>query len=223
MSAPRCSSNARPLSVPITPCLPMEASPSTSYRSPNHHKYTVDNALYQRHLQAFLDVLCGLLDQSAPETVLDAGCGEGFVVDRIARHDPSLAITGIDLSEGAIAYAREHFGRQATFLTGSIYDLPFEADAFDTVVCSEVLEHLDEPARALRELRRVARRYVLVTVPREPYFQWLNTMGQWLGISPDPGHVNFWTKAGFQEFIHPPFSEVQFAWKHIYQLALAKV
>ena len=201
----------------------MATSVPASYQSANHHKYTVDNALYQWHLQAFLDELCGMLDQASPETVLDAGCGEGFVTDRLARHDADLELTGIDLSDGAIDYAREHFGHRAQFLTGSIFDLPFEDDQFDAVVCSEVLEHLDTPRRAVEELRRVARGHVLITVPREPYFQWLNNVGQWLGLSPDPGHVNFWTKADFQDFVQDHFSSVQFAWKHIYQLALAEV
>jgi ubiquinone/menaquinone biosynthesis C-methylase UbiE len=199
----------------------MASSSPATYESANHHKYTVDNAFYQWHLQAFLDELCEMLDAAAPGTVLDAGCGEGFVTDRLARHDPALELTGVDLSKDAIAYARDHFGHQARFLTGSIYDLPFEDDQFDAVVCSEVLEHLDAPEQAVRELQRVARGHVLITVPREPYFQWLNNVGQWLGFSPDPGHVNFWSKSGFQGFIEAHFDDVQYAWKHIYQLALA--
>ncbi|NBC17868.1 MAG: methyltransferase domain-containing protein [Bacteroidetes bacterium] len=201
----------------------MATSAPPSYQSANHHKYTVDNALYQWHLQAFLDELCAMLDRAAPQTVLDAGCGEGFVTDRLARHDADLTLTGIDLSEGAIAYARKHFGHQAQFVVGSIFELPFEDDQFDAVVCSEVLEHLDTPGRAVEELRRVARGHVLITVPREPYFQWLNDVGQWLGLSPDPGHVNFWSKADFQAFVEGHFDHVRFAWKHIYQLALAEV
>jgi len=201
----------------------MEASAPSTYQSTNHHKYTVDNALYQWHLQAFLDKLHQMLDAANPETVLDAGCGEGFVANHLAEKDPHLDITGIDLSEGAIGYARDHFGHRARFLTGSIFDLPFKDNQFDAVVCSEVLEHLAAPDQAVHELLRVARSHVLITVPREPYFQWLNTVGQSLGISPDPGHVNFWTKAGFRRFMGAHFDDVTYAWKHIYQLALAAV
>jgi ubiquinone/menaquinone biosynthesis C-methylase UbiE len=52
----------------------------------------------------------------------------------------------------------------------SVLSLPFAARSFDTVTCLEVLEHLDDPSAAVRELARVARRAVVVSVPFEPYF-----------------------------------------------------
>ena len=201
----------------------MVASPTEATPSANLHKYTYKNRFYQKHLEAFLAEVYALLNTTEASLVLDAGCGEGFVTDYLARQDPDLRLTGVDLSEDAIAYAKEHFGDRATFRTGSIYKLPFSDNSFDVIVCSEVLEHLDEPVRAIEEMKRVARSHVLITVPREPYFNWLNVIGQRLGISPDPGHVNFWTKSTFQDFINVHFEEATFAWKHIYQLALAKV
>ncbi len=195
-----------------------------SYSSANHQKYTYDNRLYQWHLRAFLRLLYRMLAETGARSVLDAGCGEGFVADFLARQDPDLHITGVDLSPAAVAYAEEHFGQRVRFRTGSLYKLPFSDQAFDTVVCSEVLEHLDAPERAVRELRRVARRHVLITVPREPYFGWLNALGRRLGISPDPGHVNFWTRQGFRAFVEAHFDAARFARRHgIYQLALAEV
>ncbi len=155
--------------------------------------------------------------------MLDAGCGEGFVTRYLAQQNPALRLTGVDLSREAIAYAQEHFGELARFRTGSLYKLPFSDNSFDTVLCSEVLEHLDDTRRAVNELKRVARRYVLITVPREPYFKWLNDMGRRLGVSPDPGHVNFWTKKTFQDFIKSHFNAPVFATKHVYQMALAEV
>lgn len=193
------------------------------YTSANHHKYTSGNGFYQRHLQAFLQRVADRVIATAPGTLLDAGCGEGFGVDFIARRHPSLSITGVDLSEAAIAYAQEKFGNRATFRTGSLYALPFSDNSFDTVLCSEVLEHLEDPDRAVTELKRVARNAVVLTVPREPYFQWLNNIGQWLGLSPDPGHVNFWNTRGFESFVQQHFDETAFETKHIYQLVTAGV
>ncbi len=164
-----------------------------------------------------------MLQQAGGASILDAGCGEGHVIDFIARQDPSLRLTGMDLDKEAIAYAEKQFGERATFRTGSLFKLPFSDNSFDTVMCSEVLEHLEDTDRAISELKRVARHHVLITVPREPYFKILNDISRSLGISPDPGHVNFWTKKTFQEFINSHFESPTFAWKHIYQLALAKV
>ena len=141
----------------------------------------------------------------------------------MARLLPDVQFTGIDLSAEAVAFARQQFGSAATYVQGSLYELPFERDAFDAVVCSEVLEHLDEPARALAELARVARAYVLLTVPREPLFKWLNDVGQALGFSPDPGHVNFWTPSSFKAFVRKHFGEGTFCTHGIYQMALVPV
>lgn len=200
-----------------------ETTTSDTYTSTNHHKYTVDNWFYQKHLNAFLERLDAMVMETEPTTLLDAGCGEGFVVNYLAQRHPEVRMTGVDLSEGAVKYAQEHFGEHATYRTGSLYKLPFSDNSFDTVLCSEVLEHLDEPNKAVAELKRVARNYVVITVPREPYFQWLNNVGQWLGLSPDPEHVNFWTPKTFQQFIRGHFAEATFDWKQLYQLAAARV
>lgn len=194
-------------------------SPAT-HASPNLHKYSSGNRFYDWHLRAFMQRIHALIQQGAPETVLDAGCGEGFAIDFLKKEDPSIQYTGVDLSEEAISYAQAHFSDQARFRNGSIYKLPFSDNSFDLVLCSEVLEHLDDPNRAVDELRRVARSHIVITVPREPYFKWLNDIGRALGVSPDPGHVNFWTKRSFQDFVEMHFGEATFEWKHIFQLAL---
>ncbi len=196
---------------------------SRSHQSANHQKYTCGNPLYQWHLRAFHKSLYQLLEQTDARRVLDAGCGEGFVTHFLAQQNPDLSITSVDLSPEAVAYAQQHFGDHASFRAGSLYKLPFSDNSFDTVLCSEVLEHLEDTTGAVRELKRVARRYVLLTVPREPYFKALNDLGRRLGISPDPGHVNFWTKKSFQDFVKSHFASSIFAWKHVYQLALAEV
>ncbi len=197
---------------------------SKAHTSANHQKYTHPNRLYQWHLHAFLEQVYQLLDRTEAQSVLDAGCGEGFVTSYLAQQNPQLRLTGVDLNPEAIVYAQEHYGDRASFRTGSLYKLPFSDNSFDTVLCSEVLEHLDDTTRAVDELKRVARRHVLITVPREPYFKFFNDIGRRLGVSPDPGHVNFWTKKTFQQFIKNHFDAPIFAWKHvIYQMALAGV
>jgi SAM-dependent methyltransferase len=202
-------------------------TPSTNgngfYHSANYRKHTYDNPLHQWHLRVFLDRLYEMVEQVRPRTVLDAGCGEGFVVSFLKERDPSLQLTGTDLNADAIQYAREHFSDTADFRIGDIYDLPFETDAFDLVICSEVLEHLDKPERALEELKRVSREHVLITVPLEPYFQWLNNLGRLVGIGDDIGHVNFWKRQDFDELMAGHFGEVQTDWKQIYQLGLGRV
>lgn len=194
-----------------------------TYTSSNIRRHTATNPLYRWHMDAFHDRIFAFVEQAGPDSVLDAGCGEGFGLHDLAERDASLDLTGIDLDEEAVAYAQARFGEVASFDHGSILDLPYEDDARDLVLCSEVLEHLANPGDAVAELKRVARTHVLITVPLEPYFQALNDVAQWVGISGDPGHVQFWNHTGFQSFITTHFSDATFARKHIYQLALCPV
>jgi SAM-dependent methyltransferase len=93
---------------------------------------------------AKLDAVRGYLDALPAGTrVLDAGCGEGVIVDEYAAR---LAITGLDAN-----YSSAHV------TTGSLMALPFGDGSFDRALCLDVLEHLayeDQP-RALAELHRV--------------------------------------------------------------------
>jgi ubiquinone/menaquinone biosynthesis C-methylase UbiE len=191
--------------------------------SRNLARYATGSRLYQWHTHAFHERVLELVREAAPRTVLDAGCGEGFVAGFLGERVPGLEITGVDDSEGAIEYAREHFGAHGTFEVGSVYALPYADGQFDLVLCSEVLEHLDRPDEALAELKRVARRHVLLSVPLEPYFDGLNRFARRFGIGGDPGHVNFWTREGWERYVHRHFEHAKTDTKLIYNLALADV
>ena len=67
----------------------------------------------------------------------------------------------------------------------------------------EVLEHLDDPERALGEICRVSKRWVVCSVPREPVWRALNLMRLKYvgGLGNTPGHVNHWSKQGFTDFV----------------------
>ena len=195
------------------------ASPITA----NEQKYTRNSRIARWHLDSVLQAIYDLLATTGATSILDAGCGEGFVTGYLAARDSTLSLTGVDLNQAAIDYAARRFGKHARFQTGSVYKLPFSDKSFDLVLCSEVLEHLSDPNFAVRELKRVAQSYVLVTVPREPLFKWTNDLSRALGFSMDPGHVNFWTVTSFRKYIRAHFADPTFARKHlIYQLALGR-
>lgn len=96
--------------------------------------------------------------------VLEVGCGRGWLAARLAEAHPT---TAVDLALDRDAVARHPRIRWAT---ASVERLPFADGAFDTVVCAHTLEHVKNVPVALAELRRVARRRLIVVVPRQrPY------------------------------------------------------
>lgn len=111
---------------------------------------------------AKLNVVRNWLDSLPPETrVLDAGCGEGVLVDEYAGR---LRIEGLDPN-----YSSDRVRN------GSLTALPYEDATFDRALCLDVLEHLtfEEQPRALAELRRVLRPggELLVSVPNLAHLQ----------------------------------------------------
>jgi 2-polyprenyl-3-methyl-5-hydroxy-6-metoxy-1,4-benzoquinol methylase len=89
------------------------------------------------------------------------------------------------------------------FRVASIYDLVPERDAAELVVCCEVLEHLDDPGMAMAMLSKLARSYLLVSVPREPVWRVLNmARGKYLGsFGNTPGHIQHWSRKGFLKML----------------------
>ena len=108
-------------------------------------------------------------------TVLDAGCNEGFLSQALI--EAGCVVTSIDNNPQAIKSAGEMFGIKA--ILADINYLPFESDAFDVAVGGEVLEHLSNPGQGLRELFRVSKDRVIISLPLGAY---------WLG---EPTHK--WT------------------------------
>ncbi len=88
--------------------------------------------------------------------VLDVGCGAGLLANQLgaAGHD----VTGLDLSDDALAVAARHDPRHTVrYLTGDALSLPFADASFDVVCAMDFLEHLETPARAIAEAARVLR------------------------------------------------------------------
>jgi 2-polyprenyl-3-methyl-5-hydroxy-6-metoxy-1,4-benzoquinol methylase len=169
----------------------------------NYRKHMSDNPVQRRLIDRFHEKVTGIVTRLNPSTLLDAGCGEGFVTDILQTKLPNAQITGFDVLEDSVKLAQLRNPR-AKVSTGDIYNIEQPDDSFDVVYCFEVLEHLHEPDRALAELARVARGYVVLSVPHEPFFCLANaSRGKNLDVRPrgsDPDHRNFWSRSAFREF-----------------------
>jgi ubiquinone/menaquinone biosynthesis C-methylase UbiE len=94
---------------------------------------------------------------------LDAGCGAGFTLARLAARADISRVVGVEPNPHALARARQH-GRPC--VQGDARALPFAENCFDVITCFDVLQHLDSGGdeRALRELNRVLRDEGVVVV-----------------------------------------------------------
>ena len=88
--------------------------------------------------------------------VLDIGCGAGNVARAIAESRPELRVHGVDVSAGALEVARRA-APDVDFQLAAAESLPFQDGSMSAVVMLDVLEHLENPAAVLREIRRVLR------------------------------------------------------------------
>lgn len=166
-------------------------------------KYGSANPLVRRLMTGFQAVLDELLARAAREggvaSVLDVGCGEGVLTERWARRLDPAPVTGLDLDDPKLAAEWQARSREnLQFRTGAAEELPFGDCEYDLVAAIETLEHVGDPARAVSEMARVARRHLLVSVPREPLWRGLNlARGAYVRrLGNTPGHLNHWSKRG---------------------------
>jgi len=111
--------------------------------------------------------------------LLDVGVGDGFTI-RLVK--PSGEVTGLDFDLAELAAAKE---RGVIAKEGSAYDIPFSDGTFDLTTCFEVLEHLDAPMRALKEINRVLRPngYLVISTPI-PNLRWRTIWWLWTKLGP---------------------------------------
>jgi 2-polyprenyl-3-methyl-5-hydroxy-6-metoxy-1,4-benzoquinol methylase len=90
----------------------------------------------------------------ADKRVLDAGCGTAYGTEILAGAGAS-EVVGVDIDPGVVEAARQRGGVDVSFEVADARELPFANEAFDMVVCFEVIEHVEDPESILDELRRV--------------------------------------------------------------------
>jgi ubiquinone/menaquinone biosynthesis C-methylase UbiE len=112
-----------------------------------------------RELRTFLPFLVAHLRPGLD--VLDVGCGVGSIALDAADTVRPGRVVGVDMDPRQIAIARSAAGARdvptAEFVVGSVYSLPFADASFDVVYSNAVLVYVQDPLRALAEMRRVMR------------------------------------------------------------------
>lgn len=138
----------------------------------------------------------------AGHKVLDLGCATGNYCLELKRL--GFDCVGADTNHGYIERARAR-GVEAVVVAGA---LPFQDGSFDTVVISEVLEHLIEPKIVLSEARRVTRNNVLITVPDCSRLDLLKEMNLTYEHMLELDHQRFYSKQSLEDLLKGYFPKV---------------
>jgi SAM-dependent methyltransferase len=166
-----------------------------------YDKYGSTNPVVRRLMAGFEGTLEGLFTQADPQSLLDVGCGEGVLTHQWAqRLGDERRVVGIDLDDPALhAEWAKRTAPNLEYRVMKAENLPFADREFDAATAIEVLEHVPDAEHTVAEMARVARRWLLVSVPREPLWRGLNMArgAYWKDLGNTPGHVNHWSKRSF--------------------------
>lgn len=182
------------------------SSPSSSTAPANivgnfEAKYETHNPIARRLVTSFLDCVCAAIHRVGAARIYEVGCGEGALAERILQRT-GKPLTSYVATDVELEVARNYLATRApvdprlSLDTTSAYALPLADRSQPLVVCCEVLEHLDDPARALAEIARVTRGYVVVSTPREPIWRAMNlARGKYVReLGNTPGHVQHFSR-----------------------------
>lgn len=169
------------------------------YRSKN----PISRYLTNGFLKSWNELISIVLKQGHPNALLETGCGDGYLLDFTQQRLKPSTIT-VGLEPGLLEISKTN-DMLDTFhkINGSIHELPFSDQSFDVVSVPEVFEHLDDPERALKEVARVASRFIIASVPWEPIWRVMNmARGKyWRDWGNTPGHLQRFTRRGFISFM----------------------
>jgi ubiquinone/menaquinone biosynthesis C-methylase UbiE len=129
------------------------------------------------------------------KNILDIGCGDGYVLEKL--HENSI---GLDVSFTAIKNLKKRLVNKKVVIGDAEY-LPFKKNSFYEIICSELLEHVENPEKVLQEISRVIKRdgNILLTIPNEPL---INKLKYMLGQKPYEWHLHEFNLKLFKQLLN---------------------
>lgn len=167
-------------------------------------KYTKSNPIRKFLIGRFHESIKKLCSNLEISNGLEIGCGHGYSTQFLAKFVPNLEASE---HEEAIIDDAKSLNPGMRIIHESIYDLKREDNSFDMIFTLEVLEHLEDPEQAIKEIKRVGKKYAIISVPNEPWFQ-LTTLargGHIRHLGNNPGHINHWSKKSFIQLLSKHF------------------
>jgi len=165
-----------------------------------YDKYGTRHPVARRLVDGFLGELDAMVDRVGPRELLDVGCGEGIVTERMLARPGVERAVGLDRGSECLALEWSRRARPGLELvTGDAHSLPWPGQSFDLTCSLEVLMQVTDPPRALAELARVSRGYMIASAAREPIWRVLNVArGAYVrALGNSPGNIHHFSKREF--------------------------
>lgn len=177
-----------------------------------YDKYGTSNPVARRLMAGFMSQLDELVERSGASEAHEVGCGEGELAIHLAGR--GIAMRGTDAFPQVLVEARRRAkaaGAEIEFEATPVEQLDPDRHVAELIICCEVLEHLEDPERALDVLAGLARPWLLASVPREPLWRTLNLARfSYVGdLGNTPGHLNHWSRRDFVRFLTRRFEVVE--------------
>lgn len=143
-------------------------------------------------------VIKRLIPQEIKISILDFGCGKGKIIDEIVNINHKADITGVDVSNTALNFAKKKFKKFKFIKIEDGEKLPFNKNSFDFIISSDVLEHVYNTQNVFKELSRVLKPQgrILISVPYNGLIK--NTIITLFFFefifNPRSPHIRFYTK-----------------------------
>lgn len=186
-------------------------------------KYLSVNPVIRLLVRNFFITIRQIISEFEIETVLEIGCGSGFSTQYLAKILKDKEFEASEYREDLVKEAQNR-NPDIKIQQESIYELKRQNDSFDLVMVLEVLEHLEYPETALKELQRVSSRYCLLSVPNEPLWRILNVyrLKYLKDLGNTPGHLQHWSKKEFGQLVGKYFNIIKRKNPLPWQIILAK-
>ncbi len=131
------------------------------------HYYDIYDSLPTREAdlsQISLEYIVEKLAGDKMASIIDVGCGSGYLLKRLSEKG-FTNLTGCDLHPPKLTPEFQHLKIDSVYLD----QLPYADGQFDYVICNHVLEHVLDLEKTIAELRRITKKRLIVTVPRQRY------------------------------------------------------
>ena len=181
------------------------------------------NPLIRYLVRGYFDMMDRMLKDIEVPSVLDIGCGSGYVTNHINELLKPQEILGVDISPERLELARARYP-SLNVMRFDALNMPLKDSSASLVVATQILEHIENSANFVGVLKRISSRYVFLSVPNAFLWRLGNIVRgkYWRALGNPPGHIKDWNKKKLYELLSLFFNKVEIRRHYIWLLALCE-